>query len=370
MAETTATKINHQTMFSPSDCNDNLLGRLAETVRTAWPTGSWEGVPLLVAVSGGADSVALLRLLVHLLGEAQAQRLLTVAHMDHGLRGRDSRQDAQFVADLAADVGLRFVLGNADSQSTATRAPTDEARLRHQRYAFLVRESYRLGARYVVTGHTRDDQVETFLQRLFRGTGPAGMTGIPPFRELCTDLVLVRPLLEIDRQHLRDLLTELRQPWQEDCSNVSTRYDRNWVRHELLPLLEARYPGVRQRLATTVAQQRNVMQHVDQTARRWLQANLLQPSQSNSQTNHQSVEVSLQQTDATDDAVLVAVWQSIWKQFGWPQQAMHQRHWHGLCQSARGKGPATYDLPGAIHVQRSAMVLTLTKPPTKTAPAG
>lgn len=364
-----ATKINNQTMFFPSDCNDNLLRRLAQAVRTAWPTRSWVGVPLLVAVSGGADSVALLRLLVHLLGESQAQRLLTVAHMNHGLRGRDSQQDAHFVAALAADCGLRFVLGNADSQSTTTGAPPDEARLRHQRYDFLIRESYRLGARYVLTGHTRDDQVETFLQRLFRGTGPAGMTGIPPFRELCTDVVLVRPLLEIDRQHLRDLLTALRQPWQEDCSNASTQYDRNWVRHELLPLLEARYPGVSQRLATTVAQQRSVMQHLDQTARRWLQTNLQQSPQSSPQTKRQSVQISLQQIDAIDDAVLVSVWQTIWRQYGWPQQAMHQRHWRSLCQSARGAGPATYDLPGAIQVQRAATVLTLTKHPAKTAPA-
>ncbi len=181
-----------------------------------------------VAVSGGGDSVALLHLLVQIAPRFDAA--LTVIHLDHGLRGDESRQDARFVASLAATLGLRL-----ESRAVDLRhAPGNlEQAGREARRRFFAELIARGAVGRVATGHTRSDQAETVAFRLLRGAGLAGLAGILPV----TADGVVRPLIDLSRQECRDYLAARGLPWRDDSSNLDQTLARNRIRHSLLPAL-------------------------------------------------------------------------------------------------------------------------------------
>ncbi len=218
-----------------------------------------------VAVSGGADSVALLRLLLELRGELGV--VLTVLHFHHGIRGPAADADQQFVEHLAAAHGLPFLAGAGDAPVQAREHGLSlEAAARELRYAWfwrLLREG-RLDR--VATAHTLDDQAETVLLRLVRGAGTRGLAGIYPEMAApaadgsqhaaqgggATQGRIVRPLLGARRSQLREYLKTMGQDWREDASNLDAAHARNRVRLQLLPLLEKEFnPGVARVLAQT-----------------------------------------------------------------------------------------------------------------------
>ena len=210
------------------------------------------GAALVVAVSGGADSVFLLRALHRLAGSRRLA--LTVAHLDHGWRGPAGAADAAWVAALAAALGLPFRGGRVDAPAAARaggRSPEDAAR--RLRYAFLRDVCREAGAAAVATGHTADDQVETVLLALLRGSGPAGLAGMAAAAPLpapgSAGLRLVRPLLGLERAALRAALAALGQPWREDASNLDPGLPRNRLRLEVAPVLAVLAPGYRRAVA-------------------------------------------------------------------------------------------------------------------------
>jgi len=183
---------------------------------------------VLAAVSGGADSMALLALL-HRLAPRRGLRVV-VAHLDHALR-RGSATDARFVADRAARLGLEVVTARRPVLRKKRESPEEAAR--RVRRAFLLEAAEEVEAARIATGHTLDDQAETILLRLARGAGPAALGGMlaagpGPF---------VRPLLALERTELRAWLRRRRLPWREDPSNRSMAFDRNRLRHLVLPVL-------------------------------------------------------------------------------------------------------------------------------------
>lgn len=185
-----------------------------------------------VAVSGGADSIALLRLLESL-RDALGISLLVV-HFDHALRGAESDAHAQFVAELARARGLEFIIAREDVAAAAARHRWNlEDAARRLRYAFFERVASEGRATRIAVAHTADDQAETVLAHLFRGTGPAGLAGIYPLAG-----AVVRPLLRTRRQDLRRYLEGLGQAWCEDSTNRDLRRQRARIRGELLPVLE------------------------------------------------------------------------------------------------------------------------------------
>lgn len=191
---------------------------------------------LLCAVSGGADSVCLLLLMC----EAGRQRGFTpvCAHYDHGLRGDESRRDAEFVQDLCARLGVEFFLGNGDVSAEAKRLGQGiEETAREMRYAFLRECAANCGAMYIATAHNLRDNAETMLLNLARGTGTAGLGGISPKRR-----GVVRPLLFADRAEIEAFLRENEQIWVTDSSNLSNIYARNRLRKEAIPALESVNP--------------------------------------------------------------------------------------------------------------------------------
>jgi tRNA(Ile)-lysidine synthase len=192
--------------------------------------------PLVVAVSGGADSTALLILLSSLAPQLGLD--LHVAHFDHRIRPRASAQDATFVADLAQRYGATIRIGRAET------APKSEDEARKLRYAFLRRAARELGATSIATGHTRDDQAETVLLHATRGSGLAGLAGMRPKRD-----DIVRPLLAIGRGDTEAVCQEAKVRPREDRSNTDPTFARNRIRHTVLPELERINPQARAALA-------------------------------------------------------------------------------------------------------------------------
>jgi tRNA(Ile)-lysidine synthase len=186
-----------------------------------------------IGVSGGADSVALLRLLVELRGELGLQ--LAVLHFNHQLRGRESDADESFVSELAAAHAIEFIAGRDDVAAAArARHWNLEDAARRLRYAFFADVAASGRATRVAVAHTADDQAETVLARLIRGTGPAGLAAIYPVKGH-----IVRPLLAVRRLELRQYLIALRQVWREDLTNADVTRLRGRLRHQVLPILES-----------------------------------------------------------------------------------------------------------------------------------
>jgi tRNA(Ile)-lysidine synthase len=190
------------------------------------------GARVVAAVSGGSDSVALLHVLVDLAPVA-GFAVAGLAHLNHRLRGGQSDADEMFCRDLASSLDLPIEVQQTDVGSMArVQRVSVEVAARRARYRFLERSAGRLDADTIATGHTRDDQAETFLLRLLRGAGATGLAAIPPRRGS-----IVRPLLDERRAVLRDYLRQRGIPFREDASNDDTAIPRNWVRHVLVPLL-------------------------------------------------------------------------------------------------------------------------------------
>jgi len=201
------------------------------------------GGSIVVGLSGGADSVALLDALVSL--QRRRSFRVVAAHLDHGLRP-DSAADAAFCASLCARLGVPLRVGAADVRArTRTERGGLEAVARRERYAFLRRVGAEEGASAIAVAHTLDDQAETLLLRLLRGAGATGLGGMRP-----RSGEIVRPLLGVSRTEVLAHLRERDLPWREDPTNADLAHRRNRVRHELLPYLESRYnPSVRRVLA-------------------------------------------------------------------------------------------------------------------------
>lgn len=185
-----------------------------------------------VGVSGGADSVALLRLLAELRGQLGIR--LFILHFHHQLRGTEADEDELFVARLAQEFEFECVRDRADVAGEARRNGWNlEDAARRLRYQFFASVAASHSLNRVAVAHTANDQAETVLAHLIRGTGPAGLAGIYPVAGL-----IVRPLLDIGRDELRDCLLSLHQSWREDATNQDTSRMRARIRHQLLPLLQ------------------------------------------------------------------------------------------------------------------------------------
>jgi len=203
-----------------------------------------------VAVSGGIDSVALLRLLLELRHELGI--VLSVVHFNHKLRGAESDADQAFVANLAREHGLEFHVASGDvAQLAAEEGSGVEAAARELRYGFFrgllsEDEATDSALNKIATAHTLDDQAETVLMRLIRGTGLRGLGGIYP--RIMVEQEdgnghgeIIRPLLGVRRNELENYLREIKQPWREDSSNADTKFTRNRMRSLVLPLLEREF---------------------------------------------------------------------------------------------------------------------------------
>jgi tRNA(Ile)-lysidine synthase len=232
------------------------------------------GASVLVAVSGGLDSMVLLHLLRRL-GSKHRWKLI-VAHFNHQLRGRSSDTDERFVRRIAAAFRLPFVAGRGSVKGHARRTGQSvEMAARDLRHAFLAQTARKLKCRTVALAHHADDQVELFFLRLLRGAGGDGLAGMKwqAASPADTRVRLVRPLLNVRRTDLASFARANEIGFREDASNASWDHRRNRIRHELLPLLESSYqPGLMKTVPRLMEIIRADAEFVTEAARRWLAA--------------------------------------------------------------------------------------------------
>jgi tRNA(Ile)-lysidine synthase len=354
----------------------------------AWPSPRWQDVTVLLAVSGGPDSVALARA-VAALGQSSTGRIL-VAHYNHSLRGEQSDADERFVVELAEHLGWHCHVGRANNgparvgHSTADEdrsltgadgvdAGSDslvqqaqalsisEEDFRTARYDFLKATAQQAGARYVVTAHTADDQAETVLHHIVRGTGLTGLAGMSHARELVSGIALVRPLLAVRRAEVLAYLTELGQDYRVDGSNLDLGFTRNRLRHDLLPQLAAQYnPRIVDsllRLAALAGEAHATLE--PQTADLMAQCVV---TRDKSQLLIATDPLASAPRYLVREALITA-----WKSQGWPMQAMGYEQWELL--AALATDPVTNEnrsnrvLPGEIVAERSGNRLILSRAP-------
>lgn len=232
-----------------------------DEVKIILPPGGNGKLHILAAVSGGADSVALLALLRD---AVRTQSIaLTAAHFEHGIRAEESLADAAFVRDLCAGWDIPLIEGQADVPALAkARSVGLEEAARNARYEFLHEARAQVGADYIALAHHRDDQVETVMMHLLRGSGLHGMTGMKE-----VDGVLYRPLLQIPKETLVCYLMDWGIPWREDATNREADNPRNALRLNVLPEIDRIYPGAREavcRFARMAAEEDGYMERAAQ----------------------------------------------------------------------------------------------------------
>jgi tRNA(Ile)-lysidine synthetase-like protein len=231
--------------------------------------------PYVVAVSGGADSV----FLVYRCRESD--QALVMAHFNHRARGKESDEDQRFVESLSRSLGIPLEVGVAIGRGRAPESGKSakgkvlesgfERKAREERHRYLRELKEKHGAKRILMAHTADDQVETILMRILEGAGISGLKGIPRR----TEGGIERPLLSTWRGDILRYLKQHKIPFRVDKSNLDTRFERNWVRHVLLPLLEKRYgKSVRKRIFTLGERFREIDAYVEENAHKWLKSHV------------------------------------------------------------------------------------------------
>ena len=324
-----------------------LETRLAE----AWPPPAWADVTVLVAVSGGTDSVALLRAMAAL--KTGGDGRLCAAHLNHRLRP-DAEDDERFVVDLCGRLNVTCEVGRADVRQLAA-GDGIEAAARAARYRFLEQAAGRLGARFVATAHTADDQAETVLHRILRGTGIRGLSGMGRARPL-GHAVLIRPLLGIRRTELTAYLDALGQPCRHDQSNVDPRFTRNRIRLQLLPRLQKHFnPEVIDallRLGTLAGEAQTVID--DDVAACF--------DRCVASDREGEIRVALELLAGRPRYLVRELLMAAWRRQGWPMQSMGMLKWDELSELATlTTSTAKRVFPGGVLVEVAGGVMRLTR---------
>lgn len=334
-----------------------MAGLLAE-----WPSHRWLDVTVIVGLSGGADSVALLCALVKLRemavpsSEGGVSGRLVAAHFNHALRGEESEGDARFCTELCRKLGVEIVVETYEGAlSEKAREGLEEA-ARQARYQFLERVARQVGARYVVTAHTMNDQVETILYRILRGTGVAGLAGIPTAREFIPGVSLRRPLRKVSREEVDRFLQELGQDYRDDSSNESLDFSRNRIRHELLPTLRKDFNSQVDQALLRLGEQANdllevVQVQVDQAIA--IVVKVESPFQ---------IRVNGPGLISLHPWLQREVLRQSWKEQGWPLRDMGADEWELLRMIATRTAQQRADFPGGIRAEKKGEWLSLTHP--------
>ena len=324
-------------MNSPTDASRDVASHVA----TWWRNSGCKATAVLVGVSGGADSVGLLRAVAAEGGIPDVK--LVVGHVDHGIRGAGSQADLEWVGELAGQLGLEYEATTVDLQGDHS-----EASARESRYTALIDAAERHGCGAIMVAHTRDDQVETVLHNLLRGTGLKGVAGMSERKRLGNGLELLRPILDLRRADVENWLRSVGQSWRDDHTNTETRWTRNRIRHELLPVLEREYnPQVREallRMSRLSSEAVGIVREV--VDEEWGRC-VLEQSES-------VVRLCVDSLNRLQEPVVRALLLEIWSRQGWPRQAMSYSHWQNLARTVT-VGTAL-DLPGGVAARRNGGV--------------
>ncbi len=309
---------------------------------------------VVAGVSGGADSVALLRGLLACEAGCLSGVRLTVAHFDHGLRGEESAADADWVAELCRSLNLQCIVGTASDVSSSPVSSEESAR--DCRYSFLQRVAEDQQAQAILLAHTADDQAETVLHHLIRGTGLSGLRGIPETRSLTESVQLIRPILDVKRVEVEAWLVSIGQDWRVDRTNEDSRFTRNRIRHELLPLLEQEFnPQIRRVIRSLSRQAGELSDFARACAEEAAEGIVLAASE-------QSIRIDCAPLMDQPAVLVRETLLLVWQHAGWPLQRMGFDQWDRLAAIVSQAGAVS--LPGQIDAVRRGSLLVLTRRPT------
>lgn len=338
-----------------------------DDLRAGLRTCGFVGGRILVGVSGGADSVALLRGLAFASEAAAVSKSnpndgfeLIAAHIDHQIRD-DSADDANWVRELTEGLGRRCRVETADiiARVAETQESIEEA-ARKARYETLVRIAQEEGCSAIAVAHTADDQAETVLHHLVRGTSVTGLRGMqwarPAAMQAPGDSVqLIRPMLEIRRSELEGWLRLIEQDYRTDPTNVDAALTRNRIRHDLLPSLERDFnPQIRKALGTLAGHASEVSDLL-----RSLSAELV--DQSLVQLSDDSIRIDCKPLANQPPLLIRETLLAVWQQGGWPLKRMGHREWHKLSQLVTQDKSGAVSLPEWIEARRRGPLLVLTR---------
>lgn len=300
-----------------------------------------EGDRVLVAVSGGPDSVFLLHIL-----SAFKRKLgisICVAHMDHGIRGAESRRDAEFVRNLSKSFGAKFTSERLRAGKINRGISLEEA-LREKRYGFFRKAAARSGADAVATAHTLDDQAETVLMRIIKGASLKGVVGIHPVRRE-KRLRFIRPLIETEKRDVIGDLKKRKIPFRIDRTNLENKFLRNRVRNRILPYLAKTNPRIKRALSNLAESLREDFEFIEGETRK--KRDLLKRGK-------HLYYIALRDILLQPRGLRKEIMREALKLVGGNIKKLTFRHWQDvdffLRAKARGK---LLDLPGGVRIKRT-----------------
>jgi tRNA(Ile)-lysidine synthase len=312
-----------------------------------------KGDRILVAVSGGADSVCLFKALLMLKSELGVE--LVVANMDHCLRGTESKSDSGFVRLLAKREGTDLFYKKVDVRSGGKKGISTEERAREKRYAFLKKAAAEKSCSVIATGHTMDDQAETVLMRVLKGSSLAGVAGIPPTREEGRFKV-VRPLIRTERKEIESFLKRNGASFVSDSSNKEQKYLRNKVRLKILPYLEKENPRLKRtltNLADSVREDLVLLNANKKTAK----GTVILPA--GAPRKIKTADIIMQPKSTRKD-----LFKGLFKNAGGNVKKLNYRHWMEMDQFLRtAQKKKSLDFPGDVRVTKTRDELVFAKRP-------
>ncbi len=319
------------------------------------------GTAGVIAISGGPDSVALAHLCIELVKAGTLPKLI-LAHVNHQLRGDESNADEAFVQSLPtlwAMAGDARLIVRSCRIDVAALAEAERENLestgRNARYDWLTRVAQDEGADWIATGHTADDQAETVLFRLLRGTGVLGLGGIADLRDTeVATVAIIRPLLAVRRADLHEYLRISNISYRVDSSNADLRFRRNWLRAKLIPMLRDECnPEIVTTLCRLAEQAKNLQADIDAESARLL-------ALSEKPRAGAMLVFAVEPLRMASDNQMRELFRAVWRREGWPASAMDAKHWQRLVTLVQGPA-AVCDFPAGVHVRRVGTVLQLAR---------
>lgn len=310
------------------------------------------GDTVLVAVSGGPDSIFLLDALNGLKRKLGIKKLV-VCNLDHGLRGKESAEDSSFVKAAAEKLGLEFIHEKINLADKKNKKISTEELAREERYKFFREAASKCKATVLATGHTLDDQAETIIMRFIKGSSLKGMAGVAPVRKE-GNLRIIRPLLELEKTQITRYLDAKRISCRIDSSNLETKYFRNVARKEIVPFLERYNPRLKRALSNLAEHLREDLEFISEEKRRVKKSILC--------GNEAAVRIGLKDIVVQPKALQKEILRDLLEKAGGEIKKLSFRHWKEMDSLIRQKRKGnSLDLPGGIRITRTREALEFSR---------